>query len=248
LKRKGNRKYDEIRGVKFLVDYLEHPLSSCLIETGNTKVLCSVFQENKVPPFLKGSGMGWITAEYGMLPGSTEKRTVRERNYGKIYGRNQEIQRLIGRALRAMIDLKKVGEITFYVDCDVIQADGGTRTASINAGAVALALAVRKLIFKSFFIKNPLIQIVSAISVGVVKGEKIIDLNFEEDSIADIDMNIVEADENKIIEIQGTGERDFFSLEDLQELVLLSQKGISEIRNLQKEAIENGYEKFIKNS
>jgi len=248
LKRKENRQNDEIREVKFIVDYLEHPLSSCLMETGGTKVLCSVFHENKVPAFLKGNGMGWITAEYGMLPGSTTKRTVRERTYGKIYGRNQEIQRLIGRALRAMIDLKKVGELTFYIDCDVIQADGGTRTASINAGAVALALAVKKLMFKSFFIKNPLIQTVSAISVGIVKGEKIIDLNFEEDSIADIDMNIVESGEDKIIEIQGTGERDFFSLKDLNELVLLSRKGISEIRTLQNEAIENGYEKFIKKS
>ncbi len=248
MKRKENRTNEEIRETKFFIDYLKNPLSSCLIETGNTKVLCSVFYENKTPPFVKGSGSGWLTAEYGMLPGSTEKRTVRERNYGKTNGRNQEIQRLIGRSLRSMIDLTKTGEITFYVDCDVIQADGGTRTASINAGAVALALAVKKLMFKSFFVKNPLNHIVSSISVGIVKGEKMIDLNFEEDSNADVDMNLVEAGEDKIIEIQGTGEKDFFSLRDLDELVVMAKNGISKIRALQEKAIEDGYENFIKNS
>jgi len=245
LKRKNNRKNNELREIKFTPNYLKYAEGSCLVEDGDTKVVCSVSVEKKVPFFLKGSGTGWLTAEYGMLPRATKKRNIRERTNGRISGRSQEIQRLIGRALRYMINLDEIGEITLYIDCDVIQADGGTRTASINAGAVALALALKKLTFKNRFAKEPLTGLVSAISVGIINGVPMLDLDFEEDSEAEVDLNIVENEKKELIEIQGAGERRAFTMRELYDLILLGEKGIEKILKFQKESIEKGYEEFL---
>jgi len=246
LRRKFNRKRDELRKIKFIPNYLKYAEGSCFVEDGDTRVLCSVSIEKKVPFFLKGTGNGWLTAEYGMLPRATQKRNVRERTNGRISGRSQEIQRLIGRALRYMVDLKEIGEMTLYIDCDVIQADGGTRTAAINAGVVALALALKKLTFKNYFEKEPINGLVSAISVGIVNGEQMLDLDFTEDSEAEVDLNIVENEKREIVEIQGAGERRAFTLRELYDLILLAEKGIEEIIKYQKEAISRGYEEFLK--
>jgi len=246
LKRKNNRKNNELREIKFTPNYLKYAEGSCLVEDGDTKVVCSVSVEKKVPFFLKGSGTGWLTAEYGMLPRATKKRNIRERTNGRISGRSQEIQRLIGRALRYMINLDEIGEITLYIDCDVIQADGGTRTASINAGAVALALALKKLTFKNRFAKEPLTGLVSAISVGIINGVPMLDLDFEEDSEAEVDLNIVENEKKELIEIQGAGERRAFTMRELYDLILLGEKGIEKILKFQKESIEKGYEEFLR--
>ncbi len=246
MRRKSNRKNDELRKIKFIPNYLKYAEGSCFVEDGDTKVVCSVSIEKKVPFFLKGSGTGWLTAEYSMLPRATQKRNVRERTNGRISGRSQEIQRLIGRALRYMVDLKELGEITLYIDCDVIQADGGTRTASINAGAIALALALKKLTFKNHFEKEPIKGLVSAISVGIINGEQRLDLDFNEDSEAEVDLNIVENDKKELIEIQGAGEKRAFTMRELYDLILLAEKGIEKILKLQKEAITKGYEEFIK--
>ncbi len=245
MKRKNNRKNNELREIKFTPNYLKYAEGSCLVEDGDTKVVCSVSVEKKVPFFLKGSGTGWLTAEYGMLPRATKKRNIRERTNGRISGRSQEIQRLIGRALRYMINLDEIGEITLYIDCDVIQADGGTRTASINAGAVALALALKKLTFKNRFAKEPLTGLVSAISVGIINGVPMLDLDFEEDSEAEVDLNIVENEKKELIEIQGAGERRAFTMRELYDLILLGEKGIEKILKFQKESIEKGYEEFL---
>jgi len=245
LKRKDNRKNNELREIRFTPNYLKYAEGSCLVEDGDTKVVCSVSVEKKVPFFLKGSGTGWLTAEYGMLPRATKKRNIRERTNGRISGRSQEIQRLIGRALRYMINLDEIGEITLYIDCDVIQADGGTRTASINAGAVALAIALKKLTFRNQFAKEPLTGLVSAISVGIINGVPMLDLDFEEDSEAEVDLNIVENEKKELIEIQGAGEKRAFTMRELYDLILLAEKGIEKILKLQKEAIEKGYEEFL---
>ncbi len=245
MKRKDNRKNNELREIRFTPNYLKYAEGSCLVEDGDTKVVCSVSVEKKVPFFLKGSGTGWLTAEYGMLPRATKKRNIRERTNGRISGRSQEIQRLIGRALRYMINLDEIGEITLYIDCDVIQADGGTRTASINAGAVALAIALKKLTFRNQFAKEPLTGLVSAISVGIINGVPMLDLDFEEDSEAEVDLNIVENEKKELIEIQGAGEKRAFTMRELYDLILLAEKGIEKILKLQKEAIEKGYEEFL---
>jgi ribonuclease PH len=226
------RKPDELRKVKITLDFIKHAEGSCLIEFGDTKVICTVSVEEKVPPFLKDTGQGWITAEYSMLPRATAQRTIREAAKGRLTGRTQEIQRLIGRSLRGAVDLTKLGEITLWVDCDVIQADGGTRTASITGAFVALYRALQK-IDKL----DALSSFIAAVSVGIVNGQPLLDLTYEEDSIAEVDMNVVMNDKGKFVEIQGTAEGKSFSREELDELLNLAEKGIKELIEIQKKTL-----------
>ncbi len=221
--RKNNRKNDEIREVKVTKNYIMHPEGSVLIEFGNTKVICNATVEEKIPPFLRGSGTGWITAEYSMLPRATNNRVQRESSKGRIMGRTMEIQRLIGRALRSSINLTKLGERTIIIDCDVIQADGGTRTASITGAYLALELAIEKLIDDGKLNDIPIVSKVAAISVGKVRNEILLDLEYEEDSKADVDMNIVMNDRGEFIEIQGTGEEATFTQEELLKFIEMSK-------------------------
>ncbi len=221
--RNNGRKNDEMRQVKVTKNYIMHPEGSVLIEFGNTKVICNATVEEKVPPFLRGMGSGWITAEYSMLPRATNNRVQREASKGKIMGRTMEIQRLIGRALRSAINLEKLGERTIIVDCDVIQADGGTRTASITGAYLAVELAIEKLIDEGKLSEIPIKSRVAAISVGRVKNEILLDLEFEEDSSADVDMNIVMNDKGEFIELQGTGEEATFTYTELQEFIEVSK-------------------------
>ncbi len=231
--RSDGRRCDELRNIEIKVDYIKHAEGSCLIEFGNTRVICTASVEEKVPPFLQKSGQGWITAEYSMLPRATKTRTVRESSRGRLTGRTQEIQRLIGRSLRSCVDLKMLGERTVWIDCDVIQADGGTRTASITGAFVALYLALRRIGYleciKSFL---------AAVSVGVVDGNICLDLNYEEDSRAEVDMNVVMNERGEFAEIQGTGESGTFSKEMLLSMIELSEKGIREIIQIQKRTLE----------
>jgi ribonuclease PH len=228
------RAFDEMRPVKILTDYFEYADGSAFIEVGKTRVAAAATVDEKAPPFLKGSGTGWVTAEYAMLPCSTEKRSARERTQGRISGRTQEIQRLIGRSLRAVIDMEALGERTVMVDCDVIQADGGTRTASVTVGCVALALALKKLLDRGIIDKMPLRHLVAGASVGVVRSELLLDLDYAEDSQAEIDMNVVETDSGQLVEVQATAEREPFSRKDLGDLLRLADKGIKELIQLQK--------------
>lgn len=221
--RNNNRKNDELREIKITKNFIMHPEGSVLIEFGNTKVICNATVEEKVPPFLKGSGSGWVTAEYSMIPRATNVRTQREVNKGKPTGRTMEIQRLIGRSLRSAVDLKKLGERTIIVDCDVIQADGGTRTASITGAYLAMELAIEKLIDEGRLKEMPIKSKVAAISVGRVKDEILLDLEYEEDSKADVDMNIVMNDKGEFIELQGTGEEAAFTREELLDFVEISK-------------------------
>ena len=221
--RNNGRKNDEMRQVKVTKNYIMHPEGSVLIEFGNTKVICNATVEEKVPPFLRGMGSGWITAEYSMLPRATNNRVQREASKGKIMGRTMEIQRLIGRALRSAINLEKLGERTIIVDCDVIQADGGTRTASLTGAYLAVELAIEKLIDEGKLSEIPIKSRVAAISVGRVKNEILLDLEFEEDSSADVDMNIVMNDKGEFIELQGTGEEATFTYTELQEFIEVSK-------------------------
>lgn len=233
-----NRSYDELRQVKITRNYLKHPEGSVLIEMGNTKVICTASVEAKVPPFLKNMGKGWVTAEYSMLPRSTHFRKVRESSRGKVDGRTQEIQRLIGRSLRSIIDLEKLGERTIWIDCDVIQADGGTRTASITGAYVALVDAINKLMEDGDIKEMPITHQLAAISVGVVDDLAVLDLCYEEDSKAKVDMNLIMTSEGKFIEIQGTGEEAPFSRKELNDLLELGEKGINELMRLQLEALK----------
>ena len=227
--RNNNRKNDELREIKITKNFIMHPEGSVLIEFGNTKVICNATVEEKVPPFLKGSGSGWVTAEYSMIPRATNVRTQREVNKGKPTGRTMEIQRLIGRSLRSAVDLKKLGERTIIVDCDVIQADGGTRTASITGGYLALETAVEQLINSGLLSQNPVIAKVAAISVGKVKGEILLDLEYSEDSLAEVDMNIVMNDKYEFIEIQGTGEEATFSYDELIKFIDVAKVGFEKL-------------------
>lgn len=208
-----------------------HPAGSVLIEMGNTKVICTAMIEEKVPSFLKGTGSGWVTAEYGMLPGSTNQR--KQRNTKGIDGRSQEIQRLIGRSLRAVVDLKKLGDRTIWIDCDVIQADGGTRTASITGAYIALRDAIEKLIKVGLLETSPLTTSVAAVSVGIVEGEILLDLCYEEDSHAHVDMNLIMTGEGEYIEIQGTGEEKPFSRAQLNALMEMGEQGIKALTAFQ---------------
>ena len=236
--RRGNgRNPDELRTVKITRHFTKHAEGSVLIEFGETKVLCTASVEAGVPRFLKGKGEGWITAEYGMLPRATHTRNDREASKGKQSGRTLEIQRLIGRSLRAMVDLKKLGEHTITIDCDVIQADGGTRTASITGGAVALVDALNHMRAKKMIKHDPLTQMIAAISVGVVKGQAVLDLDYEEDSNCDTDMNVVMSQQGGFVEVQGTAEGKPFSREQAHAMLILAEQGIKSLIQSQQQAL-----------
>ncbi|MCM8758049.1 MAG: ribonuclease PH [Candidatus Omnitrophica bacterium] len=232
--RKDGRTFDSLRSINIIRNYIKYAEGSCLIELGNTRVVCTATLEESVPIFLKGTGSGWITAEYGMLPRSCATRILRD----KISGRTYEIQRLIGRSLRAVVDLSLMGERTIWLDCDVIQADGGTRTASITGGFVALCDAFDKLKKQNLISKIPVKDFVSAVSVGIVEGNMLLDLSFEEDSHADVDMNIVMTSKGKFVEIQGTSEKDTFTYEQMSSLIDLARKGISELIDIQRNLLK----------
>ena len=233
MSRPNNRLNNEMRPVQMTPRFVKNPDGSVLMQCGDTIVLCSAMVEEKVPPFLKGKGTGWVTAEYSMLPASTETRTQREASKGKITGRTSEIQRLIGRALRAVVDMKALGERTVWIDCDVLQADGGTRTASITGSFVALYLALEKLKEQGIIAEIPITDYVAAISVGIVDGIPILDLEYVEDSRAEVDMNVVMTGQGEFVEIQGTAEGKPFSRQEMDQLLLLAEKGIRELIELQ---------------
>ena len=238
MTRPSGRHPEQLRPVNITRDFTCHGEGSVLVEFGNTKVICTASVENNVPRFLRGAGQGWVTAEYGMLPRSTNSRMGREAVRGKQSGRTQEIQRLIGRSLRAAVDLKELGENTIHVDCDVIQADGGTRTASITGACVALVDAIRYLQRKKIITGDPLIEMVASVSVGVYQGMPVLDLDYAEDSNADTDMNVVMDANGGFIEIQGTAEAAPFSKDALNEMLQLATKGITELIALQKTALD----------
>lgn len=232
------RKIDQLRPVKITRNFTKYAEGSVYIEVGDTKVICNVSVEDKVPPFLRGSGEGWITAEYNMLPRATDNRKIRDIAKLKIDGRTMEIQRLIGRALRSVVDLKALGEKTLWVDCDVIQADGGTRTTSISGAFIALVDAVNKLHKAKPFKIYPIRNFLAATSVGIVKDEMLLDLCYLEDSKAKVDMNIIMTDEGKFVEVQGTGEEEPFSRDELNELFNLGEKGIRNMIQIQKDSLK----------
>lgn len=235
--RHSGRAWDELRQISMTRDYLKFAKGSALVEMGNTRVICSASVEETVPPFLKGQGRGWLTAEYSMLPASTHTRSARESSRGKVGGRTHEIQRLIGRSLRAVTELEALGERTIYIDCDVIQADGGTRTASITGGFIALVEALRKLKGEGLIARLPVTDFVSAVSVGVVDGRELLDLDYIEDSRAEVDMNYVMTGSGLFIEVQGTAEGKPFSRELLERMMALASSGIAEITRRQKEIV-----------
>jgi ribonuclease PH len=222
----------QLRPVRMTVDYLDHAEGSVLIEAGKTRVLCAASIDERVPSFLEGRGTGWVTAEYNMLPRSTHTRTARERD-GRVSGRTQEIQRLIGRSLRAVVDMQKLGPRTITLDCDVIQADGGTRTASITGAYVALRRACAQLVRRGVLAEDPVRTAVAAVSVGVVGGEILLDLCYEEDSRAEVDFNVVMTAQHEFIEVQGTGEGGVFSRQTMDALISLAQQGIDELLAIQ---------------
>lgn len=240
--RHNNRPPNQLRPVRIVPHYLPHTHGSAFIEMGNTHLICTATVEENVPPFLKGQNQGWITAEYGMLPASTASRMRREAAAGKQSGRTQEIQRLIGRALRAAVDLSALGERQITIDCDVIRADGGTRTAAITGGFVALSLAINGLIQSGKLERNPIHSHIAAVSAGIVGGQALLDLDYIEDSGCDSDVNIVMTESGKIIEIQGTAEGHFFSRDELNALLDLAQNGITQLCQAQKTAMTTGHQ------
>ena len=235
--RPSKREADELRPVTLERGVSRHAEGSCLIHCGDTKVLCTASVEERVPPWMRGGGTGWVTAEYGMLPRSTGSRMRRESTAGKQSGRTQEIQRLIGRSLRAVVDMKKLGERQITVDCDVIQADGGTRTAAITGGWVALHDALQWMAAREMFKEDPLIDHIAAVSCGIYRGTPVCDLDYPEDSEADTDANFVMTGSGGIVEIQGTAEKDPFSEEEFTQLMTLAKNGISRLVSLQKTAV-----------
>ena len=235
--RPSGRKQEQLRSVKLTPNFTKHAEGSILVEFGDTQVICTASIEENVPPFLKGQGKGWVTAEYGMLPRSTGTRMRREASAGKQGGRTLEIQRLIGRALRAAVDLSKLGERTIFIDCDVIQADGGTRTASITGGFVALAMAIETLMEQGKLTDNPILRYVASISVGVYQGEVVVDLDYAEDSNADTDMNLVMAENGDFIEVQGTAEAEPFSMAQMNQMLQMGQNAIFELIQIQKQSL-----------
>lgn len=243
--REDSREVDNIRKVNVIRNYTIHAEGSVLISFGNTKVICTASVSDKVPPFLRGQGKGWITAEYSMLPRATGERTQRESVKGKLSGRTMEIQRLIGRSLRSCINLDKLGEKTITIDCDVIQADGGTRTASITGGYIALAMAVERMVRNGELAENPLISKVAAISVGIVSGIPMIDLKYSEDSAAEVDMNVVMNDKGEFIEVQGTGEEATYTRAELNTLLDMAEAGIRQLLDIQGKTL---YEEFQMNN
>ena len=237
--RPSGRTLDQLRDVKITRNFTMHAEGSVLVEFGNTKVICTASVENKVPGFLRGQGQGWVTAEYGMLPRSTGSRMFREAAKGKQSGRTVEISRLIGRCLRAAVDLEALGENSITIDCDVIQADGGTRTAAITGACVALADAIAHLQKEGTITTNPLKYMIGAVSVGVYNGEAVLDLDYAEDSNAETDLNVIMADNGGFVEIQGTAEGEPFQPEELSAMLALAKKGITELNTLQKAALES---------
>ncbi len=235
--RPSQRQPDQLRDIRITRHYTKHAEGSVLVEFGDTKVICTASVEESVPRFLKGSGTGWVTAEYGMLPRSTGSRMDREAVSGRQGGRTLEISRLIGRSLRAAMDMKALGENTIKIDCDVIQADGGTRTASITGGCVALHDAISFLMKSGKLKTNPLKQLIASVSVGIYKGVPVLDLDYDEDSNAETDMNVVMTERLRFIELQGTGEENDFDTAQLQAMIALAQKGISELLDKQREAL-----------
>lgn len=236
--RPSKRQSDQLRDIRITRHYTKHAEGSVLVEFGDTKVICTASVEESVPRFLKGSGTGWVTAEYGMLPRSTGSRMDRESVRGKQGGRTMEISRLIGRSLRAALDMKLLGENTIKIDCDVIQADGGTRTASITGACVALHDAIAVLLKSGRVKKNPMKQLIASVSVGIYKGVPVLDLDYAEDSKAETDMNIVMTEQLRFIELQGTGEENDFDNAELQAMIALAEKGIAELLEKQKQALE----------
>lgn len=239
MKRPSGREADQMRQVTLTRHYTKHAEGSVLVEFGDTKVICTVSVESGVPRFLRGSGQGWVTAEYGMLPRSTGERMQREASRGKQGGRTLEIQRLIGRSLRAAVDLKSLGENTLYIDCDVIQADGGTRTASITGACVALVDALRVMKQRGAIKKMPEVQMISAISVGIYQGVPVLDLDYLEDSAAETDLNVVVTDQGGFIEVQGTAEGSPFSPDELNAMLVLAKQGVDQLFIKQLAALED---------
>ncbi|MSP37513.1 MAG: ribonuclease PH [Deltaproteobacteria bacterium] len=235
--RADGRKPNQMRALKITPNYIKTADGSVLIEMGDTKVICTAKLEERVPPFLRNSGKGWITAEYGMLPGSSQQRIGRESSRGKVGGRTHEIQRLIGRSLRAVADMKSLGERTIWIDCDVIQADGGTRTASITGAYVAVATAVPGWLTKGVIKADPLKDAVAAVSIGIVDGKILLDLCYVEDSAADVDMNFVMTGAGKFIEVQGTAEHEPFTRKEMEKMAEIAQGGIKDLMKAQKKII-----------
>jgi len=239
FQRSGARAADQLRPVRITRGYTIHAEGSVLIEFGNTRVLCTASVEDKVPPHKRGSGEGWVTAEYGMLPRATHTRSDREAARGKQTGRTQEIQRLIGRSMRAVFDLAKLGERTIALDCDVLQADGGTRTAAITGAFVAAKDAVNKLLAEGKLTESPIIGHVAAVSVGIVRGTPLLDLEYTEDSACDTDMNVVMTGAGHYIEVQGTAEGAAFSRREMDQLLALAEKGVNELVRLQEQSLKS---------
>lgn len=238
MARRNGRQNNELRRIKITKNYIKYAEGSCLIESGNTKVIATASIEDSVPLFLRGKGKGWITAEYGMIPRSCKTRVQREAAKGKLGGRTHEIQRLIGRSMRAVVDMSKLGERTIWMDCDVIQADGGTRCASITGSFVALVLALGKMRKAGMLNSIPLSDYVAAVSVGIIDGKPALDLDYEEDSNAEVDMNVVMTGDGRFIEIQGTAEQEPFRKEDMNNLLGLARKGIAELIIAEKKALK----------
>ena len=235
--RSDNRLPTDLRTTRITPNFSLHAEGSVLIEVGRTKVICTASIEDRVPPFLRGQGKGWVTAEYGMLPRATTTRTQRESSAGKVGGRTQEIQRLIGRSLRSVVEMEKLGERTIWIDCDVIQADGGTRTASITGGFVALVLAIQKLREQKSINAMPVVDYVAATSVGIINGSPMLDLAYDEDSRAEVDMNVIKTGSGRFIEVQGTAEGKPFDREELDGLIDLAGAGITALVGLQREIV-----------
>jgi ribonuclease PH len=237
VRRGDGRAPDALRPVRMHVDFTDNPLASVLCEMGRTRVLCTISEELAVPRFLAGTGRGWVTAEYSLLPASTDRRTEREASRGRQSGRTLEIQRLIGRSLRAIVALDRLGERTLWVDCDVLQADGGTRTASITGAYAALAIAVARLRARGAIERDPLVDSVAAVSVGMVDGRVVLDLPYEEDARAEVDMNVVATGRGRFVEVQGTAEQGTFSPDQLAEMTRLALGGIAELTRAQADAV-----------
>ncbi len=236
--RLDGRVNDQLREIRITKGYTKYAEGSVLIEAGGTKVLCNATIDERVPPFIKGSGKGWVTAEYAMLPRSTHVRNQRESMRGRVGGRTFEIQRLIGRALRCVVDLESLGERTVIIDCDVLQADGGTRTAAITGAYVALSCAVQRLLNKGVLETMPITDSVAAVSVGIINGDAMLDLNFEEDSQADVDMNVVMTGRGEFVELQGTAEKRAFNNDQLQSMLDIAMKGIKKLTDKQNEILK----------
>ncbi len=236
--RKNGRSNNETRELKIYPHFLKFPEASVFLELGDTKIICSASIDDKPPPFLKGTGKGWITAEYSMLPRATEKRNVRESVQGRLSGRTQEIQRMIGRSLRSVVDLSLLQERTIIIDCDVIQADGGTRTASVTAASITLAILFHKMKNEGLLIESPMRALLAGVSAGIVEEELLLDLDFSEDSRAEIDLNLVKTDKGEIAELQVTGEGRTFQKEELLSLITLAETGIEKILEEERKVLE----------